>query len=124
MFTGEDYNRAFDDACEAMARERDPEGIRAQLEMIEWIFWEALRGVFLNVALMVSAFVVFGTAYVISVGHSITTGVIQMVAIVVLTAALYWIFRLVFHVQIAAKVRGRRFGYGGVDRTRPRTPSS
>jgi hypothetical protein len=34
---------------------------------------------------------------------------------VIIAVALYWLFRLIFRLEISGHVRGRRFGSGGLD---------
>lgn len=115
-FTGADYHRVFEEACTDLARERHADAIRAKLLTIEWILWEALRGIFFLISMTLSGLVVFPTIYLMvpSDQRSWVTAVIGLVVFAILTALIYWICRGVFHWEFAVKVQGRRFGDGGL----------
>ena len=55
MFSGFEYNKEFEEACEELATERDPQQVRRRLMSVEWVLWEAIRGVFLQISSMVAA---------------------------------------------------------------------
>ncbi|MEH6691332.1 MAG: hypothetical protein V7774_09130 [Pseudorhizobium pelagicum] len=111
-FTGDDYNRVFEEACSGLAYERDEEVVRGKLLTMEWILWEALRGVFSLIAMTLSGLIVFPIAYLISPVDDRTWGgvVFVFIAFAVLATLIYWICRAVFHFEFAIKIRGRKFG--------------
>ncbi|ESX29955.1 MULTISPECIES: hypothetical protein [unclassified Mesorhizobium] len=114
-FTGADYHRAFEEACAKLPFERAPEIVRSELEGIEWILWETIRGTFFYVAIIVAGLIVVMPAYLLNARASLEGSVIALAAITGLALAVYWLCRLIFHFEVATHVKGRKFGSGGID---------
>lgn len=115
-FSGVDYHAAFEEACEKLARVRDADEVRSDLEGIEWILWEAIRGVFFLASIIAAWFIVVPVFYFLVDEKTFVAFAIEIAIVIMLAAALYWLLRLVFHFEIAKHVKGRRFGSGGLDR--------
>lgn len=113
MFSGFEYNKEFEEACEELATERDPQQVRRRLMSIEWVLWEAIRGVFLQISCMVAAFIVLPLLYLISHGNSWVIGIGGILSFIVLGTLVYGICRAVFHYEISRHVRPRTFGEPG-----------
>jgi hypothetical protein len=111
-FTGEDYHRVFEEACRDLPLERNPDTVRAKLLTIEWMLWEALRGVFFFISLTLSGLIIFPITYMILPAdhRSWIGGLIAFAVFAVLAILIYWTCRGIFHLEFAVKVRGRRFG--------------
>jgi hypothetical protein len=58
-FTGRHYHAAFEEACDKLPYVTDKEDVRSDLEGLEWILWEAIRGVFFYAAVLIAWIVVF-----------------------------------------------------------------
>lgn len=56
-FTGLDYNQAFEEACEELPYVRDRDEVMSRLLSLEWILWEAIRGLFF-LSSLVSGFLI------------------------------------------------------------------
>lgn len=115
-FGGRDYNAAFEEACENLALEHDPEEIRSELEGVEWVLWEAIRGVFFYVAIAVAWLIVMPLTYLLDARQSWTGVAVGFAAFILFAVTVYWLCRVIFHFEIATHVRGRKFGSGGLDR--------
>lgn len=113
MFSGPDYNQQFEEACAELPGETDPDMVRRNLMSIEWVLWEAIRGVFGHIALCIAALIVLPPFYLLDARQSWTTGLIILGLLLLLTLAIYWLCRAIFHYEIGRHVRGRRFGEGG-----------
>lgn len=111
-FTGDDYHRVFEEACRELPLERDADAVRSKLLLMEWVLWEALRGVFSLISMVLSALVVFPITYMVLSpdNRGWIAGLIVFAAFAGLAILIYWICRGVFHFEFAVKVRGRRFG--------------
>ncbi len=116
MFAGPDYDKEFDDACRDIALERDPELVRGRLLKVEWVLWEAIRGVFIQIASIISALIVLPFFYLLGSLGNLVLGVGAVLAFLVLSTSFYWICRAIFHYEISRHLRSRRFGAGGVQR--------
>ncbi|MBB4342136.1 hypothetical protein [Rhizobium leguminosarum] len=111
-FTGDDYHRVFEEACRDLPMERNADRVREKLLTMEWMLWEALRGVFFLISIGLSGLIVFPIAYMIlpTDHRSWIGGLIAFAVFAVLAVVIYWICRGIFHFEFAVKVRGRRFG--------------
>ncbi|QEE47481.1 hypothetical protein FVA81_24010 [Rhizobium sp. WL3] len=111
-FTGNDYHQKFELICRELPFERDEREVRSKLLQLEWIFWEALRGVFFWISLAISGLLVF-PFYAFVVPESDKTMIANIIAIAVyalLATMVYWICRAVFHFEFAANIAGRKYG--------------
>jgi hypothetical protein len=115
-FTGHDYHLAFEEACAKLPFERDPDAVRSELEGIEWILWEAIRGVFFYVAVLTGGLIVLPVLYLLNSEKSLIPVLIATLVMLIIATGVYWLCRLVFRFEITAHVKGRRFGSGGLDR--------
>jgi hypothetical protein len=113
VFSGFEYNKEFEEACEELATERDPQQVRRRLMSVEWVLWEAIRGVFLQISSMVAALIVLPLLYLISPRNSWVTGIGVILSFLVLSTSVYWVCRAVFHYEISRHVRPRTFGEPG-----------
>lgn len=109
--TGLDYNQAFEEACEELPNVRDQDEVRSRLLNLEWILWEAIRGVFF-LSSLVSGFLI---AWLISSLlpediNSFIKGAIFLIFVVLLTLPGYWLLRLMLWHQISRHIKGRKFG--------------
>lgn len=113
-FTGRDYHAAFEEACATLPLEREEDGVRSRLEGLEWVLWEAIRGVFLIAAVIIGAVAVLPVRLAIGERENWISNAICLAAALVVAFAAYWMFRLIFHVEVSAHVKGRKFGSGGL----------
>jgi uncharacterized membrane protein YraQ (UPF0718 family) len=114
-FTGRDYHTAFEEACETLPFVTDEDEVRSSLEGIEWILWEAIRGFFFQVSIIVAGLLVLPLFYLLVPEKTFSANLVAMGLIIVIAVALYWLLRLAFRLEISAHVKGRRFGSGGLD---------
>lgn len=115
-FTGRDYHYAFEEACQTLAHTSDNGEVRSALEGMEWILWEAIRGVFFTCAVVVAGPLVMIPYFTLSNDRTFADGAIALAISAVVAAALYWLFRLSFALEISRQVKGRTFGDGGLGR--------
>lgn len=114
-FTGRDYHQAFEEACDKLPYGHDVDAVRSELEEIEWILWEAIRGVFFYVSFFTGILIVAPIAYLLDVENLIARLFVFPSVTFLIAIIIYWLCRLVFHYEIAAHVKGRKFGSGGLD---------
>jgi hypothetical protein len=100
-FDGQEYQQAFKVACAALACEQDEAAVRARLESLERALWLLMAGAIM--ALFIARF---------HLAQSWIAAVIFVGAGTITLAALYWFCRLIWHIEISAHVKGRRFGGG------------
>lgn len=115
MFNGRDYHTAFEEACELLSIDGDDETARDALEHVEWVLWEAIRGVFFYVAVLLAALVVLPFLYLLGNERTMIVSVFGFAVLAVIATAIYWLCRLVFRLEVSNHVKGRRFGSGGID---------
>lgn len=117
-FDGRDYHQLFEEACSNLKHLDEDVESRHSLEGIEWVLWEAIRGVFFYVAITVPliVFAFLELAFDITEKMS-TSATIAYWTIVTIFPALfiYWLLRFVFWHEISRHVKGRTFGDGGLD---------
>jgi hypothetical protein len=113
MFSGPEYHNEFEQARRELPGETDPDVVGRRLMNVEWVLWEALRGAFGRIALIIAALVVLPPAYILEVSRSWKSMLVALAILLLLTVSTYWLCRAVFHYEIARHVRGRRFGEGG-----------
>ena len=46
MFDGRDYHHKFEELCAKLSAWAPEDEVRSEMEQLEWILWEAIRGVF------------------------------------------------------------------------------
>jgi hypothetical protein len=112
MFCGPDYHREFEQACDELAEVRHPkEDVRNTLIWIEWVLWEAIRGVFFYAALAISLppFIIYRYLVGYQEIWSLETLVLAG-AFVVLAGVVYGVLRFIFFFEIGRHVKGRQFG--------------
>jgi hypothetical protein len=112
MFSGPDYHREFEQACDELAEMRHPkEDVRNTLIGIEWVLWEAIRGVFGYAAFAISLPALGLYRYL--VGYSETWSLqtlIEAASFLVLAGVVYGVLRAIFFFEISRHVKGRKFG--------------
>ena len=111
-YAREDYDQAFEDACQALRSPGEMDIVRGQMLRVEEVLWLALRRVFAGIAVAVGSLVVLPPVYLIDLPQSLATGVMMTASLVALSIVVYWLCRLVFHLEISSQIRGRRFGDG------------
>jgi hypothetical protein len=113
VFSGLEYNKEFEQACEELVTERDPLQVRRRLMNVEWILWEAIRSVFLQVGSVVAAAIILPILYLNPFGRGWIIGAVAIVAFLLISFSVYWVCRAIFHYEISRHIRSRRFGAGG-----------
>jgi hypothetical protein len=113
-FTGRDYHAAFEEACEKLPYVTDKDDVRSELEGIEWILSEAIRGVFFYAAVLAAWLMVFPPFLFLIAERTWAASAAALGVMIVIAIALYLLLRLTFWLEISAHVKGRRFGSGGL----------
>lgn len=113
MFSGPEYQKEFESACGALVGEDDPVQVRRVIMNVEWVLWEATRGVFGSIALTMACLIVGLPAFLLDLPKSLLAGATVLVLVAAITIGIYWLCRLIFHWEIARHVVGRKFGEGG-----------
>lgn len=114
-FNGRDYHAAFEDACATLPFETDEGEVRDKLAGLEWILWEAVRGVFFYAAVFVGAAIVLPVQFALVERDNWLLNAVFLIAMITIAFAAYWVFRLIFHFEVSIHVKGRKFGSGGLD---------
>lgn len=113
MFSGPDYQREFESACGALVGEDDPVQVRRVMLNVEWVLWEAIRGVFGTISILIGGMIVFLPAYLLDLPKTLAVGSTIFFLFASATVGLYWLCRLTFHWEISRHIAGRKFGDGG-----------
>ncbi|WP_394887457.1 hypothetical protein ACG873_21550 [Mesorhizobium sp. AaZ16] len=114
-FTGRDYHAAFEEACETLPYVTDKDEVRSSLEGIEWILWEAIRGVFFYAAVLIAWLMILPPFFFLIAERTWAASAAALGVMIVIAVALYWLLRLTVRLEISGHANGRRFGSGGLD---------
>ena len=114
-YAREDYDQAFEDACQALTSAREFQMVRGQMLRVEEVLWLALRRVFAGIAVAVASLVVLPPVYLLDLPQSLATGLMVTGSLLAVSVLVYWLCRLVFHLEISSRIRGRRFGEGLIE---------
>jgi|GEM_PF-3365436 hypothetical protein len=114
-YAREDYDQAFEDACQALRSPGELYMVRGQMLRVEEVLWLALRRVFAGIAVAVASLVVLPPVYLLDLPQSLATGLLVTGSLSAVSVLVYWLCRLVFHLEISSRIRGRRFGEGLVE---------
>ena len=110
-FDGRDYHRQWKEAISELQYTRDAEEIDGALRHIEWILWEAIRGVFFYFSVFIAGVSVSVPVWLI--GMNDTNWIVKtiIVALAIIIALLsYWFLRFLFWYEISRHVKDRKFG--------------
>ena len=115
MFDGRDYNRQFEEACDELSTAQlSREQVRRQLSALEWVLWEAVRGVAIVMSAVLSCSIVIVLACLIGRQTEFASGIVETLALVTLfflfVIMFYGLFRFVFYFEISRHVIKRKFG--------------
>jgi len=113
MFDGRDYQESFQNALNELTSEGvDRDVVLGQLVGIEFTLWEAIRGAMILTGNIAALMIIAPVAYLAgqTSGERWVMGVVCVVAWLLITFALYWIFKFAVYYEIGRHVKGRRFG--------------
>ena len=110
MFSGVEYNNDFEEACQDLAVERDPRQVRQRLMNIEWVLWDAIKGVFIQISSILACLIVLPLTYLMSPDRSWVVAIGGLLTFLILGTLIYWVCRIVFYFEISRHVRPRSFG--------------
>lgn len=115
MFDGRSYHLEFEEACEKLVYENEIDEVRLALMGIEWVLWEAIRGVFFLTSVILSLLITLPFAGTIKETMGTFWGATVIVSFVIVAAlAIYCLMRIVFWAEISRHLTGRKFGDGGL----------
>lgn len=111
MFDGRDYHRKFEEACVTLAAWTPESEVRSEFDQVEWILWEAIRGVFFLTSAIpaIAIAALLGQLLLQQVG-CVWHAVIVLIAASLFATVGYWLLRFVFWAEISRHVQSRKFG--------------
>lgn len=111
MFDGRNCKSEFEQACVELSNTKDPASVRRTLISMEWVLEEALRGVFLTSAFLLSATIFYPFHYILDIGElSWQMQILFFAGFFIFVAYVYLISRLVFWLEINRHLKPRKFG--------------
>ena len=117
-FDGRDYQLQFEEACKELRHTDEDMETRSSLEGIEWVLWEAIRGVFLYAAIIPPLLILILLEYSFKLSEemgSFMSLAFWLAFIISIALAIYWFLRFLFWYEISRYVKGRKFGDGGLN---------
>jgi hypothetical protein len=111
MFNGIDYKAAFDEACDDLVHTRDRDEIRRILIGVEWVLEEAIRGVFVVLALILSLIIFMPLGFLFELRKINWMGQgLFFVAAIAFGLIVYWLAKFALWHEVNRHLKPRKFG--------------